>query len=195
MGLLYLRRSASITDAVLRAANCLCYYQLLREQRSTVMPANAAEIARLGVDVLPRLVRAVVVLAGQSDDGATVGIAQFRILKRLAQRPWLVSELAHTLKLSVPTVSVAVDSLVRRGLVEKTEAAHDRRATVLRLTEAGLRSNEAFQERAVSALRQVVDRLSAEDQAALAAGLSAVGIVLDNATSRVGSLPRVDAKG
>lgn len=159
------------------------------------MPANAAEIARLGVDVLPRLVRAVVVLAGQSDDGATVGIAQFRILKRLAQRPWLVSELAHTLKLSVPTVSVAVDSLVRRGLVEKTEAAHDRRATVLRLTEAGLRSNEAFQERAVSALRQVVDRLSAEDQAALAAGLSAVGIVLDNATSRVGSLPRVDAKG
>src|SRR5512146_1912451 len=117
--------------------------------------------------------RPVHVLGGHPVEPSITSVTQFRVLKRLAQQPWLVSELAHSLQLSVPTVSVAVDSLVRRGLVERAEAAHDRRAIVLQLTEAGLRSNEAFQERAVAALLQVVERLSAEDQAALATGLAA----------------------
>ncbi len=149
----------------------------------SVTETNPNEIAKLAVDVLPRLMRAIAVLVSQYDETGAVGVTQFRILKRLAQRPWLVSELAHSLQLSVPTVSVAVDSLVRRGLVEREEAPHDRRATILQLTPAGQRSCDVAQERVLAALLQIVERLPVEDQSALAAGLTAVGRALDDVKS------------
>ncbi len=149
----------------------------------SVTETNPEEIAKLAVDVLPRLTRTIAVLVSQYDETGAVGVAQFRILKRLAQRPWLVSELAHSLQLSVPTVSVAVDSLVRRGLVEREEAPRDRRATILRLTPDGQRSYDVAQERVLAALLQIVERLPAEDQSALVAGLTAVGRALDDVKS------------
>ncbi|HEX9014941.1 MAG TPA: MarR family transcriptional regulator [Chloroflexota bacterium] len=140
---------------------------------------RSPDLARLGIDVLPRLMRTLVVLSGHSEGLQISSETQFRVLKRLALRPWLVSELAHSLLLSVATVSVAVDSLVRRGLVQRGEAAGDRRAILLSLTPEGVRAFEMAQERFLGTLLQLVDRLSDDDQHALATGLSALARVLD----------------
>lgn len=148
---------------------------------------RSADVARLGIDVLPRLMRTIVVLGGHPTESSIVSVTQFRVMKRLAQRPWLVSELAHSLQLSVATISVAVDSLVRRGLVQRGEAAGDRRAIVLRLTPEGVRSFEAALEHALGALLQIVDRLPDEDQAALATGLAAVARALDEIAATRGT--------
>lgn len=141
--------------------------------------SGSAELARLGVDVLPRLMRTLHVLSAHPAELNVTSITQFRVLKRLVQHPWLVSELAHSLQLSVPTVSVAVDSLVRRGLVERNEAVGDRRAVLLSLTAEGVRSFEAASERFLDALLQIIERLPEEDQQALRQGLAAVAQALD----------------
>ena len=141
---------------------------------------DSSDLARLGIDVIPRLMRAIIVLGGHPNVSNIASATQFRVVKRLAQRPWLVSELAHSLQLSVPTVSVAVDSLVRRGLVERGEAAGDRRAILLRLTPEGVKNYEAAMEQAVGAFCQIVERMPDEDRAALAAGLTAIARALDD---------------
>ncbi len=152
----------------------------------TAIEAEPSEVARLGLEVLPRLMRTIGMLAHGADSNIA-SMTQFHIMKRLSRRPYLVSELAHSLQLSVPTVSVAVDSLVRRGLVEREEAAHDRRAIVLRLTPDGQRSCAAVQERAHAVFLRIIERLPAESQSALAVGLAAVGQVLDEVTSEPGN--------
>ena len=148
---------------------------------------DSPDLARLGIDVIPRLMRAIAVLGGHPHASNIASATQFRVVKRLAQRPWLVSELAHSLQLSVPTVSVAVDSLVRRGLVERGEAAGDRRAILLRLTPDGVKNYEAAMEQVVGAFLQIVGRMSDEDQAALATGLEAVARALDGVVPTRGS--------
>ena len=108
---------------------------------------------------------------------------QFRVLKHLVERPWLVSELAHVMRLSVPTVSVAVDSMVRRGLVARGEASDDRRAIPLSLTPEGARCWQAAMDHAIAVLGRVVEQVHEADRAALAQGLTAVARALDAASS------------
>lgn len=118
----------------------------------------------------------------QGEDLGLRSMTQFRVLKRLAQRPWLVSELAHDLKLTVPTVSVAVDGLVRRGLVERGEATDDRRANPLSLTAEGVRCYTTAFELMLAAFGRVFERMLPQERAALSEGLAALTRALDVAS-------------
>ena len=140
------------------------------------------ELARLGLDVLPRLMRLVAAAAGHREGEGLMGLTQFRVLKRLASRPWLGSELAQELRVSPPTISAAIDSLVRKGLVERGETAEDRRMVPLRLTPAGVRCFQATQARALAELAQVMERIQPDDRAALARGLQAVARAMEPAS-------------
>jgi len=66
-----------------------------------------------------------------------VTVEQFHILRHIRQGGTSVSELAKKKRISRPSVSQIVDTLVRRGLVQRTVNAHDRRQILLELTEAG----------------------------------------------------------
>ena len=140
---------------------------------------DVTALARLGVEVLPRLMRAVASRTFRGDGPPVASMTQFRLLRRLSERSWLTSELALSMKLSAPTVSAAVDSLVRQGLVERGEATGDRRAIPLHMTEKGVRSYEAALQRAHGALLQIIDRLSPADQVALETAMRAVSAVLE----------------
>ncbi len=135
------------------------------------------ELARLGLDILPRVMRLVATAAVEDSDGQ-LGATQFRLLKRLMARPRLGSELAHELRVTPPTVSAAIDSLVRRGLVERGEAAEDRRAIPLRITPAGARCFEATQQRALAVLLQLLEQIQPAERDALALGLNAFARVM-----------------
>jgi DNA-binding MarR family transcriptional regulator len=134
------------------------------------------------MEVLPRLMRLIGSTVPKPEEGLGFrSVSQFRVLKHLAERPWMVSELAQAMRLSVPTVSVTVDSLVRRGLVERGEASDDRRVNPLSLTPEGARCWQAAQDHAIAVLGQILGQIPAPETAALVRGLAAVSRALDAA--------------
>jgi DNA-binding MarR family transcriptional regulator len=105
-------------------------------------------------------------------DGLTPTQAQ--ALATLAARgAHRVGELARTLGVTQPTASDAVAALVRKGLVARERDSADGRAARLTATSAGTR-RAAESAEWPDALLAAVDALSAEDQASLLRGLSAV---------------------
>lgn len=142
------------------------------------------EIARIVMEVFPRLMRVIGTTLPKPEEGLGLrSVTQMRVLKYLAERPWLVSELAHEMKLSAPTVSVAVDSLVRRGLVERGEASDDRRANPLSLTPNGARCWQVARDHAITVLEQIFGQIPTPERVALFQGLAAVAQVIDATSS------------
>jgi DNA-binding MarR family transcriptional regulator len=70
-------------------------------------------------------------------DDTGLGFARSRALRRLADGPLRMHELAARLTTDRPYTTLIVDDLERRGLVVRTVAADDRRAKVVTLTDAG----------------------------------------------------------
>jgi DNA-binding MarR family transcriptional regulator len=66
-----------------------------------------------------------------------LSVPQYRILDRVGLGISSLSQLAELARRQPPTISKSVDSLVRQGLLTRSEAATDRRATALSLTPAG----------------------------------------------------------
>jgi DNA-binding MarR family transcriptional regulator len=64
-------------------------------------------------------------------------LAQYRLMAMIGSGTSRASQLAGRLALAKPTVSATLDTLVERGLVDRTTAPDDRRVTSLSLTDAG----------------------------------------------------------
>jgi DNA-binding MarR family transcriptional regulator len=78
------------------------------------------------------------------------------------------SELSEHLHIAARSATEVIDDLEAKGLVHRTPDPHDRRATLVELTEAGARlGHEVRAARGVEAER-IFDQLSAADRAQLA---------------------------
>lgn len=66
-----------------------------------------------------------------------ITVGQFHVLRHIRAGKDTVSELAEIVRLSRPAISRTVDSLVEKGLVERTPDPDDRRQIQLALTAAG----------------------------------------------------------
>jgi DNA-binding MarR family transcriptional regulator len=78
-----------------------------------------------------------------------------------------VKDLGARLNLSLPAASRAVDLLVQRGLVERTECATDRRSRLVALLPAGRELLDEFTRARTSALERWAESLPTDQQAAL----------------------------
>jgi DNA-binding MarR family transcriptional regulator len=68
-----------------------------------------------------------------------LGMSFFRIkaLRRIAASPAKLADLADDLLTDRPYITLVVDDLAKRGLVERTPHPTDRRAKIVRVTDAG----------------------------------------------------------
>jgi len=66
-----------------------------------------------------------------------LSLAHYRVLAAISSGSAMASRIADRLALGKPAVSAAVDSLERRGLLERRAVEGDQRAATLRLTPAG----------------------------------------------------------
>jgi DNA-binding MarR family transcriptional regulator len=87
------------------------------------------------VEAVRSLARASRVLERASGE---LSLAHYRVLSAIASGDERASRVASRLTVGRPTVSAAVDSLCRRGLLERWEVRDDQRATTLRLTAEGV---------------------------------------------------------
>jgi DNA-binding MarR family transcriptional regulator len=78
-----------------------------------------------------------------------------------------VGDLGARLNLSLPAASRAVDQLVQRGLVERTESVADRRSKLVALLPAGRELLDDFTRARTSALERWAASLPADQQTAL----------------------------
>jgi DNA-binding MarR family transcriptional regulator len=108
-------------------------------------------------------------------------LAQYRLLAMIGAGSDRTTHLAGLLALAKPTVSATVDTLVERGLVERTSSQDDRRVTTLTLTTDG-RTTLATAEQAMrTRLDDVLARV--DDPAAVTHALTALGGALDERRS------------
>lgn len=83
-------------------------------------------------------------------DAIGMSFARTRALRRLVDGPYTLRELAALLGADPPYVTLIVDDLEHRGLAERTVHPDDRRARLVRLTDAG--------EAAAALANEILDR-------------------------------------
>jgi DNA-binding MarR family transcriptional regulator len=89
-----------------------------------------------------------------------------KALRRVAEQPMSMRELADRLSIDRPYTTLVVDELERRGLVERTAHPDDRRSKIVTATSAGVEA-AATAERILNEPPDAVSALDAADLAAL----------------------------
>jgi DNA-binding MarR family transcriptional regulator len=97
-----------------------------------------------------------------------LSVPQFRTLAFLSRNPGSsLSAVAEHIGLTLPTMSVLVEGLVGRGLVDRTPDARDRRRVLLALTESGAALHAAAREGAAAWLAVLLAPLGEPDRTAI----------------------------
>ncbi|HEV2577701.1 MAG TPA: MarR family winged helix-turn-helix transcriptional regulator [Acidobacteriaceae bacterium] len=109
-------------------------------------------------------------------NGSGLGESEFRILEALLHKgPMPVNTIGPKVFLTPGSISVAVDRLLKRGLVTRTNSSEDRRVRVVDLTPAG----RDLIDKVFAAHARQVDRLaevlSPKERRQMARGLKAFG--------------------
>ncbi len=123
-------------------------------------------------------IRALARLARQLErSSGDLNLAHYRVLAAVADGDERASRVADRLALGKPTVSAAVESLCKRGLLSREDAVEDRRAATLTLTAAG----EAALAEVEAGMLERLDELFARtpDAARVVESLGQLGEALD----------------
>jgi DNA-binding MarR family transcriptional regulator len=103
-----------------------------------------------------------------------VGLATLRALQALQRLgPSLVTELGEDLDLAPSSASRLSDRLAEAGLITRQVAPHNRRATILELTDAGRAILDEVVAKRAERFRSVADQMSSVEREQLLSGASA----------------------
>jgi MarR family 2-MHQ and catechol resistance regulon transcriptional repressor len=108
--------------------------------------------------------------------GSDLGDSEFRILEALLHKgPMPVNTIGPKVFLTPGSISVAVDRLLKRGLVTRTNSSEDRRVRVVDLTSSGRRLIEQVFAAHARQIDRLADVLSPKERRQIARGLKAFG--------------------
>ncbi len=109
-----------------------------------------------------------------------VSLPQLHILMRLqVGGPTMVSELAHSLGISIPSASSIVDRMEEHGLVERARNEIDRRVVHVAVSEHGRAVAEEFHGPKQAYLQHLLDSMSDEELIHVVRGAEAILRVLE----------------
>ncbi len=113
---------------------------------------------------------------------AGISFSQLKCLGLLAEADEQLSlgALSEATGLSLPAISRAIDGLVQRGEVKRTEDPRDRRSKLLTLSARGRRTVERFQALRFAGVKRFVEGLPDDERAALAAGIGPIARRLES---------------
>jgi DNA-binding MarR family transcriptional regulator len=111
------------------------------------------------LDVTPTIIQALRVQM-RAERGHDLSVPQFRTLAFLSRHPGSsLSAAAEFIGLTLPTMSVLVDGLVQRGLIDRSPDQHDRRRVLLTLTPDGERQHRQALDGAAAWLVEILKPL------------------------------------
>jgi DNA-binding MarR family transcriptional regulator len=126
------------------------------------------------VQVIRALARLARALERSSGD---LNLAHYRVLSAIADGDERASRVADRLTLGKPTVSAAVESLCKRGLLTREDVADDRRAATLSLTADGRAALAAVEAVMIGRIDDLLGRTP--DAARIVESLGQLGEALD----------------
>ncbi len=91
-----------------------------------------------------------------------------------SDEPLALNALSDRLGLSAPAISRAVDGLVQRGEVKRTEDPRDRRSKLLTVSARGRRTIDRFVAIRFAGIRRFVEGLPQDELTSLAAGIGPI---------------------
>ncbi len=114
-----------------------------------------------------------------------LSVPHFRILGSVIRGKTLVNEIAQHHGVSQPSMSRSVNSLVKRGLIERSHTSSDRRQTPLGLTKKGAVLFRKIKTATESRLGQKVLTMDSKSRNALLQGLAELEKLFSINTKRV----------
>jgi DNA-binding MarR family transcriptional regulator len=108
---------------------------------------------------------------------APLSLADFRVLSAIEQGEDRASRLAQRLAVGKPAISATVESLAKRGLVERAKVEGDQRATALAITPQGALEFGDAKQRLAQRVSAVADATG--DAAATIATLARLGSAIE----------------
>ncbi|HET8614140.1 MAG TPA: MarR family transcriptional regulator [Actinomycetales bacterium] len=139
----------------------------------------SADLDQLAIDLLVLSARFTRLASREST--SSIPRALWRTLAQLDELgPLRVSELAAATHVSQPTATSLLQKLGERGWVERRPDPHDARAVRVSISRSGRRALEQNRKVAAEAMVHRLRRLDDESQAALAGGLAALRLVLQD---------------
>jgi MarR family 2-MHQ and catechol resistance regulon transcriptional repressor len=143
-------------------------------------PAKAEKPDRVsGTQLWLVLIKAYRSLLGFTEhtlNGSGLGESEFRILEALLHKgPMPVNTIGPKVFLTPGSISVAVDRLLKRGLVSRTNSSEDRRVRVVDLTPAGRKLIEEVFAAHAGQVDRLAEVLSPKERRQIARGLKAFG--------------------
>jgi len=132
---------------------------------ASTLRSSPGECAHEVLDVVPMIFR--LIRNELQEYGAKeMSVPQYRTLSYVYRKGGVsLSEVADHIGLTLPTISMLVDGLVARGLMNRREDTEDRRRITLTLTEPGRARLESAQRATVAYLEERLRQLSASDRA------------------------------
>lgn len=122
---------------------------------------TARDCAREILDVMP-IVSQAIRYEMRAGSATELSVPQFRTLNFVRRQPGAsLSAAAEHIGLTLSSMSILVNGLVERGLVERVVSSQDRRRVELRLTSEGTRILGGILESTEAGLSQMVGNLSA----------------------------------
>lgn len=152
---------------------------------------GARDAALVLAQLAPRLGR-LISSSLERDVASPLSLRQYRILERLAERPYRTGELASQSEVSQASVSTSVAALESRGLIRRTPDPTDGRATLVVLTDQGRETLERAHDRLVDLLTLVTLEAEREDAAALSKMQQRLNEGIDRARSWLSDPGRAD---
>lgn len=86
--------------------------------------------------------------------------------------PKNMSSVAKALRVTTGTLTISVNSLVKKGYVDRVRSEEDRRVVLVSLTEAGRRAHRAHKRFHEQMIEYITERLSTEQSTVLASALT-----------------------
>lgn len=138
-------------------------------QMSTSTNSSGTRAVERSMNAVRSIVRALRINTRAIELKMGISLAQLFVLQQLAERSASsLNELADRTATHQSSVSVVVRRLVERGLVSRTAAAADKRRIEIEVTAAGRELLAGAPMTIQTQLMQALNRMSADDQAALA---------------------------
>ena len=137
------------------------------------MPMFSAELNELLVEIYRNI--QILEESELKKNRLNLSISEMHLIELIAKEEGMtVSEIAQRLKVTKPSVTVAVNKLVQKGYCEKRRTEDDGRAVRVALTQAG-KKVEAFHRRCHrSMIREISDDLTEEEKADLLRTMSRI---------------------
>ncbi|MBC7909049.1 MAG: MarR family transcriptional regulator [Pyrinomonadaceae bacterium] len=111
-------------------------------------------------------------------------LPQAQVLRILRRAPVPTGQLACELKISAPAITQLTDRLIRKGLIERSAKADDRRCVIVALSERGRQLVDEFRQRRQEVFSRALRHLSQEEQTQIIEALLKVVTALESFESQ-----------